>query len=30
MAVRTRMRWIWLWIKTCLPNGFPSETELAA
>lgn len=29
-AARVRLRWIWLWTKTCLPNRSPSETELAA
>lgn len=25
-----RIGWIWLWIKSCLPNRSPRETELAA
>ncbi|MGQ5353260.1 DUF3693 domain-containing protein [Xanthomonas arboricola pv. corylina] len=29
-AARARLRWIWLWIKSCLPNRSPRETELAA
>ncbi|MHA3747661.1 hypothetical protein QYF21_22510, partial [Xanthomonas citri pv. viticola] len=29
-AASARLRWVWLWIKTCLPNRSPSETEIAA
>jgi len=29
-AARARLRWIWLWIKSCLPCRSPRETELAA
>jgi hypothetical protein len=29
-AALRRLRWIWLWITSCLPQRPPSDTEIEA